>query len=407
MVRVPSIFLVQFHKASESLIMGQHVPKLTDNLISIHRLIQDWNCVVTFLVELTTGRTIGVAKEHGGLYYLQHTKIELSSSQRATSETLVASQKWFYHKLLRHLPFGLLKTMFPHLFTKESLKSFKCDICQFLKHHRATFSPTNNKSLEPFDLVRFDVWGSVSNSILGAKLRSNNDTEFVNLKFFKFLKDNGMVHELMICVNTPQQNGVIERKNHHDRKSTNKLPTRVLNGISQIKHILFFFPSSPLMLSLPSPVFGCVAFVHSHNPPRGKLDPTAVKCVFIGYLLNKKGFKCYHPLSRQFFVSMDGESYLEVKLVIDILDNSIEEQVQLSEPEVSIIDNFINDVTDDMLIALRKGKRSCAKYPISQFVRTDHLYVQHQSFIVAIDAIKILTSVQEVLKDENRVQAMK
>ncbi|RDX88942.1 hypothetical protein CR513_29398, partial [Mucuna pruriens] len=253
----------------------------------------------------------------------------------------------------------------------------------------------------------------------------------------------------------------------------NKLPPRVLNSISPIKHMLFFFPSSPLMLSLPSRVFGCVAFVHSHNPHRGKLDPKAVKCVFIGYPSNKKGFKCYHPPSHRFFVSMDvtfyetqsffvgptlqGESYLDVEHVIElsrsrachrvitfsysgcskvtptrdvqvqevtkptlvleqvqmseldvsIPDNSIEEQVQLSEPEVSIPDNFIVDVTDDMPIALRKGKRSCVKYPISQFVRTDLLSVQHQSFITAIDAIKTPTSVQEALKDENWVQAMK
>ncbi|RDX89320.1 hypothetical protein CR513_28972, partial [Mucuna pruriens] len=242
------------------------------------------------------------------------------------------------------------------------------------------------------------------------------------------------------------------------------LPTRVLNGISPIKHMLSFFPSSPLMLSLPSYVFGCVAFVYSHNPHRGKFDQKAIKCVFIGF------FKCYHPSSRLFFVSMDvtfhetqsffvgpplqEESYLEVESVIESLsfptqhvqvqvqvqevtptqdvqvqevtkptlvleqvqmfeldvsipNNSIEEQVQLFEAEVSIPDNSIEDVTDDMPIALRKGKRSCVKYPISQFVRTDHLSIQHQSFIAAIDAIKTPTSVQEALKDENWVQAMK
>ncbi|RDY05852.1 hypothetical protein CR513_10259, partial [Mucuna pruriens] len=52
--------------------------------------------------------------------------------------------------------------------------------------------------------------------------------------------------------------------------------------------MLSFFPSSPLMLNLPSHVFGCVAFVHSHNPYHGKLDPR-------------------------------GESYLEVEPVIESL----------------------------------------------------------------------------------------
>ncbi|RDX66424.1 Copia protein, partial [Mucuna pruriens] len=95
------------------------------------------------------------------------------------------------------------------------------------------------------------------------------------------------------------------------------------------------------------------------------------------------------------------------ELDVSIPDNSIEEQVQLSEPEVSIPDNSIEDVIDDMPIALRKGKRSCVKYPISQFVHTDHLSIQHQSFIAAIDAIKTPTSIQEALKDENCVQTMK
>ncbi|RDY10983.1 Copia protein, partial [Mucuna pruriens] len=77
------------------------------------------------------------------------------------------------------------------------------------------------------------------------------------------------------------------------------------------------------------------------------------------------------------------------------------EQVQLSKLEVSIPENPIEDVIDDMPIALRKGKRSCVKYSISQFVCTDHLSIQHQSFIVVIGAIKTPTSVQEALKDKN------
>ncbi|RDX80704.1 putative mitochondrial protein, partial [Mucuna pruriens] len=152
-----------------------------------------------------------------------------------------------------------------------------------------------------------------------------------------------------------------------------RLPTRVLNSISPIKRMLSFFPSSLLMLSLPSHVFGCVSFVHSHNPHRGKLDPRVVKCVFIGYPSNKKGFKCYHPLSRQFFISMDGEIYLEVESGIESLPFPTQDvQVQVQE------------VTKPTLSP-----------------------EQVQIFIVSIDAIKTPTSVQEALKDENWVQAMK
>ena len=62
--------------------------------------------------------------------------------------------------------------------------------------------------------------------------------------------------------------------------------------------------------------------------------------------------------------------------------------------------------SDDLPIALRKGKRSCAEYHISQFVSSKYLSLQHQSFISAVDSIKIPTAIEEALKDKNWVQAM-
>ncbi|RDX81891.1 hypothetical protein CR513_37383, partial [Mucuna pruriens] len=366
---------IQLH-SSLSLHNVLHVPKLANNLISIHRLKQDWNCAVTFfhyhcvIQELITGRTIGIGNNTN--------KEELSSSQRATSKTWVASQIWLYHKRLGHPPFGLLKTMFPHLFTKESVESFKCDICQFSKHHRATFSPSSNKRLEPFDLIHFDL------VTLGAKwfvsfiddctcvtwiflmkhkyevcqtfviffrlvknqfnkfikrLWSNNGIKFVNLEFSKFLKDNGVVHELMY-VNTPNKIGLQKGKIVTSLKllepSSSKCLSLMYIGRSCLNcHLSHQQVTYSGLKRLPSRVFGCVAFVHSHNPHHRKLDPRVVKCVFIGYPSNKKGFKCYHPPSCGFFVSMDvtfhetqsyfvcpplqGESYLEVESVIESL----------------------------------------------------------------------------------------
>ncbi|RDX86200.1 hypothetical protein CR513_32494, partial [Mucuna pruriens] len=53
--------------------------------------------------------------------------------------------------------------------------------------------------------------------------------------------------------------------------------------------------------------------------------------------------------------------------------------------KVSIPENPIEDIIDDLPITLRKGKH--VKYPISQFMCTNHLSIQHQSFIIVIDAI--------------------
>jgi len=102
-----------------------------------------------------------------------------------------------------------------------------------------------------------------------------------------------------------------------------------------------------MLTSLQSRVFGCPAFVHVHSPYRGKLDPRAIKSVFIGYAPNKKGYKCYHPQSRKVYISKDvtfhetesffpssqlqGESIQEAK-DLELPPVLIEQQLQLSEP---------------------------------------------------------------------------
>ncbi|MCO5559469.1 hypothetical protein L7F22_013069 [Adiantum nelumboides] len=52
-------------------------------------------------------------------------------------------------------------------------------------------------------------------------------------------------------------------------------------------------------------VFECIAYVHVPYELRMKLDPKAEKCVFIGYLVEQKGYKCYNPIMRQVKVSRE------------------------------------------------------------------------------------------------------
>jgi len=50
-------------------------------------------------------------------------------------------------------------------------------------------------------------------------------------------------------------------------------------------------------------------YVHNNQPNRTKLDPKALKCIFIGYAPSQKGYKCYNPLKRQVLVSTDVTFY--------------------------------------------------------------------------------------------------
>ncbi|RDX79012.1 hypothetical protein CR513_40619, partial [Mucuna pruriens] len=115
---------------------GDHVPIVPSNFSPLYpyTILELFSNIFSFSLcyfqELTTGM-IGIGNNTN--------KEDLPSNQQTTSETFVAYQIWLYHKRLRHPLFRLLKTTFPHLFTKESIKSFKCDACQFSKYHRATF----------------------------------------------------------------------------------------------------------------------------------------------------------------------------------------------------------------------------------------------------------------------------
>lgn len=153
-------------------------------------------------------------------------------------------------------------------------------------------------------------------------LRTGNGTEYMNKMFGDYLDSNGIIHQTS-CPYTSAQNGVAERKNRHLLEVArslmftmnlpktywgdailvaayliNRMPLKTLNFLSPLEAL-----KGKNEYIVPPKVFGCVCFVHSRKSE--KLDPRALKCVFIGYSPTQKGYKCSHPPSRKVFVSMD------------------------------------------------------------------------------------------------------
>ena len=79
------------------------------------------------------------------------------------------------------------------------------------------------------------------------------------------------------------------------------MPSLVLNWVTTYHRL---FPNNSLFPIDPQ-VFWCTFFVRDVRPHVSKLDPKSLKCIFVGYSRVQKGYRCYYPTLRHYFVSTD------------------------------------------------------------------------------------------------------
>ena len=109
----------------------------------------------------------------------------------------------------------------------------------------------------------------------------------------------------------------------------NRLPSKVLNFKTPLQ-VLASHISLPTTLMLPPRVFGCVAYVHLHKNQRTKLDPCARRCLFLGYVVHQKSYRCYDPFIRRTYVTMD-VTFLESKPFFPAPTSSLQGETQDKE----------------------------------------------------------------------------
>ena len=134
-----------------------------------------------------------------------------------------------------------------------------------------------------------------------------------------FLSKHGLLHHSS-CVDSSQQNGILERKNRHllevgcsllftvdvpkkfwgDVILTtcfliNRQPYKILQFQTSISVLNKCFPQSRIFSELDFCVFGWTSFVHNLSPSWSKLDLRSFRCVFLGYSFTQKGYRCYRP----------------------------------------------------------------------------------------------------------------
>ena len=161
----------------------------------------------------------------------------------------------------------------------------------------------------------------------GSKLRafrSDRGGEFNSIEFKEYCDEHGVKH-FTTAPYTPQQNGVVERRNRTvvemarcllksknmpgefwgEAVSTavfllNRAPTRSLQGKTPYEA---WYNKKPKVHFLRT--FGCLVHVKKVGPGVTKLSDRSTPMVFLGYETGTKGYRVYDPVAKRLHISRD------------------------------------------------------------------------------------------------------
>ncbi|KAJ0445113.1 putative RNA-directed DNA polymerase [Helianthus annuus] len=152
-------------------------------------------------------------------------------------------------------------------------------------------------------------------------LRSDNGGEYLSNEFDRFLREHKIKRQLT-CSNTLQQNGVSERKNRHFGETCRSIlhdknvPGKYwAEGMKTVCYVINRLPAQNLEYKSPFEklfgikpnishlrVFGSVCYVFVPNHLREKMEKKAIRCIFIGYDEQRKGWRCCDPTTNKCYV---------------------------------------------------------------------------------------------------------
>ncbi|MCQ7222063.1 DDE-type integrase/transposase/recombinase [Salmonella enterica] len=145
------------------------------------------------------------------------------------------------------------------------------------------------------------------------RIRSDHGGEFENAQFTNFCLNNGYKHEFS-CPRTPQQNGVVERKNRALQEAARtmlnaySLPSyfwaEAINTACYIQNrvvIHRFLEKTSFELwndTIPTiqyfKVFGCKVYILNTKDNLGKFESKSDEGIFLGYSSTSRGYRVYN-----------------------------------------------------------------------------------------------------------------
>jgi hypothetical protein len=469
------------------------VDGLKHNLLSVSQMC-DRGCEVLFMSKdckiksVNSGQVVakGIRTENN-VYVLKENREECHLRKH--------DESWLWHRRLGHLNFD-------HLIKLKNLEAVKdlpriskpqdsmCKPCQVGKQNRTQFKSKSFTSTEkPLQLVHMDLCGpsrqegtgkenyfmliiddysrltwvaflkekaeafekfkifkALTETQTGKRLkavRSDRGGEFMSRDFKEFCDEHGIKREYTIP-RTPQQNGVVERKNRTVQEMARSMmneknigQTYWVEAIHTIVHVLnkaHLRPQSdktPYELWFGRPasikhfrVFGSKCYIKNNDENLDKYDDRADEGIFLGYATNSKGYRCYnkrlHKMVDCIDVKIDEgiparEVYSNESSTEDTAKVE-DEQVQESENEDSESDEDSDTQTDsNQQSTTNSSSRIIQKnHPASQIIGEKDKGVQtrrklikttEQSHIALISMLEP-KNFNEANKDDHWVKAM-
>ncbi|KAI0498246.1 hypothetical protein KFK09_021487 [Dendrobium nobile] len=351
-----------------------HVPQMSHNLISVHKLTSENPCYVLlhsngFLIkDSKSNRTLLHGPNRHGLYPI-NPQATASSPTYCLSSTTASPSIAVWHQRLGH-PSSTTQRFLPTIFSSSPAVNsvLHCNACAQAKTSRLSFSLSVTRSTKCLELIHSDVWGpspilsmqsyryyvlfvddfspyswvfplynksEVCSTFLRFKqmvelqfqtkikiLRTDRGGEYMSSVFQTHLQNFGIVHQTS-CPYTPQQNGVSERKHRHivetmrallfdahlpgkfwtDALLTavyliNRLPSSSNQHKSPYEYLYHRPPSYAHLRT-----FGCLAYPWLATQLSHKLNPRSQPCIFLGYVPNSKGYRCFDFKTSKMYIS--------------------------------------------------------------------------------------------------------
>ncbi|KAH9687354.1 Integrase catalytic domain-containing protein [Citrus sinensis] len=342
------------------------VENLKHNLISISQLcdkgykviFDKFSCVIENSCD---GKTLFVGNKCGNVYIID---IECASTLDNCFSTL-HDDSWLWHRILGHASMDLILKISKNDLVKGLPKiGFQkdkiCEACQFGKQIKTSFKNKNHISTsKPLELLHIDLFGPSRYASLNGKyyafvivddysrytwvlflvnkddaldafkvlykklqnekgrdiicIRSDHEGEFENYAFENFCNNLGIKHQFS-SPRTPQQNGVVERKNRSIQEmartmlNENSLPkyfwAEAVNTACYVLNRVLIRPhlnKTPYKLwkdKKPNigyfKCFGCKCFILNTKDNLDKFDPKSDVGIFLGYSNSSKAYRVYN-----------------------------------------------------------------------------------------------------------------